>query len=140
MKAVHSFIKFFSYTEFRLSQFSCVAFCKSVKPKFHVTERPRQSEDKNVPHEHWRGPHVVHCARMPHLLLYCVCNKRAYVVHRDIGHRIYQRVLYFLNVVRFYDTHLNVIAFTSVRKVWISGACFYEPHKCSSALCSDLWD
>jgi len=92
VKAVFAFIKFFSNTEFRLSQFSCVGFCKSVKPKFHVTERPLQSEEKNVPHEHWRGLHEVHCARMPHLLLYCVCNKRAYVVRRDIVHRIYQCV------------------------------------------------
>jgi len=120
VKAVFAFIKFFSNTEFRLSQFSCVAFCKSVKPKFHVTERPLQSEEKNVPHEHWKGLHEVHCARMPHLLLYYVCNTRAYVVRRDVVHKIYQGVLYFLNIVRSYDTHLNVIAFTSIRKVWIS--------------------
>jgi len=62
------------------------------------------------------------------------------VVRRDMVHRIYQGVLHFLNIVLFYDTHVNVIAFTSIRKVWISGACFYEPQKCSSALCSDLWD
>lgn len=124
MKAVSTFIKFFSNTEFRLSRFSCVTRCKSVKPKFHITERTRQSEDKNVinfvPHEHWRGLHDIQSARMHHLLLCCICNKRAFVVRRDIVHRIYQGVLYFLNIVRFYDTQVNVIAFTFIRKVWIS--------------------
>jgi len=118
--------------------------CKSVKPKFHTTERPRQSEGKKlinfVPHEHWTGLRDIQCARMHHLLLCYVCNKRVYLVRRDVVHGIYQGVLYFLNVMWFYDTHVNVIAFTSIRKVWISRACFYEPHKCSSALRSDLWD
>lgn len=124
MKAVSNFIKFFSNTEFRLSRFSCLTCCKSVKPKFHITERPRQSENKNVinfvPIEHWTGLQDTQCARMHHLLLCCVCNKRAYVVRRDIVHRICQGVLYFLNVVWFYDTHVSVIAFTSIRKAWIS--------------------
>jgi hypothetical protein len=124
MKVVSSFIKFFSNTEFRLYRFSCVTCCKSVKPKFHITERPRHSDDKNVinflPQEHWRGLHDIQCARMYHSLLCCVCNKRAYVVRRNIVHRIYQSVPYFLNIVRFYDTHVNVIAFTSIRKVWTS--------------------
>lgn len=139
MKAVSTFIVFFSNTEFRLSRFSCVTCCKSVKPKVYITERPRQAESKKVinfvPHGHWTGLRDIQCARMHHLLLCLVCNKRAYVVRRDVVHRIYQGVRHFLNIARFYDAHVNVIAFTSIRKV-----CFYEPHKCSSALCSDLWD
>lgn len=113
MKAVSNFIKFFSNTEFRLSRFSCVTCCKSVKPKFHITERPQQSEDKNVVnfvlHEHWTGLHDIQCARMHHLLLCCACSKRVYVVRRDVVHRIYQGVLYYLNMVRFYDTRCDCI-------------------------------
>jgi hypothetical protein len=42
------------------------------------------------------------------------------VVRRDVVHRIYQGDLYFLKVVRFHDTHVNVIAFTPIRKVLTS--------------------
>jgi len=93
--------------------------CKSVKPKFHITERPRQSEGKKlinfVPHEHWKGLRDIQCARMHHLLLCYVCNKRVYLVRRDIVHGIYQGVLYFLNIVRFHVAHDNVLCFTNVR-------------------------
>jgi len=48
------------------------------------------------------------------------CNKTANVVVCDVAHKLYQGVLYFLNIIYFHSTHINVISVTPMRKVWPS--------------------
>ena len=43
------------------------------------------------------------------------CNKTANVVVCGVAHKLYQGVPYFLNIIQFHSTHINVISVTPMR-------------------------
>ena len=67
------------------------------------------------------------------LRLCCSCrqvSKIGICVHLDTMKIIYQYLLSCRNVIRFHGTHVIIIWFTAIRKVFFSICRFYETYKC----------